>query len=174
MRMIKGFLIAITGLFIMVTLVSLLIPSRVIVTRGEVVNGKSDKVFSEVLNFRNWVHWQPVFKEDPSVFRYSPDSNATGSFCEWESNGKKNKLLITGIEPNRVRILLSRTGEINVENVISVLPLTDSNSVQVEWQALTKLKWYPWEKYYGIFIEKLTGFGYEESLKGLKSYVETH
>ena len=174
MRMIKGFLFVITGLFIMITLVSLFIPSRVIVVRGVEVNANSQKVFDEIRNFHNWHHWQPVFKADPAKMRYSADSTTAGSFCEWESNGKKNKLLFTTMDPNRVTVSLSREGEIDVTNVISVLPLSDSNRVQVEWQALTRLKWYPWEKFYGIFIEKMTGSGYEDALNSLKSYVESH
>lgn len=172
--MIKGFLFAITGLFIMITLVSLLIPSKVVVTRGVEINANSRKVFDEIRDFHHWRNWQPVFKAGLSKINYSADSATRGSFCEWESNGKKNKLLFSTMDPNRVTVLLSREGEADVTNVISVLPLSDSNRVQVEWQALTKLKWYPWEKFYGIFIEKQTGPGYEDALNSLKAFVEAH
>ena len=46
--------------------------------------------------------------------------------------------------------------------------------MQVEWNAVTRLKWYPWEKFYGIFIEKSSGQGYEDALNSLKTYVEGH
>lgn len=174
MQMIKGFLFAITGLFIMITLVSLLIPSKVVVTRGVEINANSRKVFDEIRDFQHWQNWQPVFKAGQSKMTYSADCGMRGSFCEWESNGKKNKLLFSTMDPNRVTVLLSREGETDVMNVISVLPLSDSNRVQVEWQALTRLKWYPWEKFYGIFIEKQTGPGYEEALNSLKAFVEAH
>jgi hypothetical protein len=51
-------------------------------------------------------------------------------------------------------------------------PVTDSSAMQVEWRVLTKLKWYPWEKFYGIFIDKLTGPGYEVALNNLKELAE--
>lgn len=168
MRLIKGFILAIAGLFIMITLVSLLIPSRVMVTRGVEVNATASKVFAEINNLRNWQHWHPVFKNDSSKVIFSNSS------CEWETNGRKNKFLITADSGQQVTINLERVGENAVTNFISVLPLQDSNRVQVEWRAVTKLKWYPWEKFYGIFIERFSGPGYEDALKGLKDYVEGH
>ncbi len=174
MRLIKGFVLAIAGLFIMITLLSLLIPSKVMVTRGVVVSANAKKVFAELANLRNWQHWQPIFKSDSLKLNFSMDSTGVNSFCEWESGGKKNKFTITGIKEFEITTPLSREGENDVTNTITILPLADSNSVQVEWRALTKLKWYPWEKFYGIFIEKITGQGYEDALNGLKAYAENH
>jgi len=59
-------------------------------------------------------------------------------------------------------------------NTIRVLPLSDSGRVQAEWSVLVRLKWYPWEKFYGIFIEKISGQGYEDALSSLKAYVENN
>lgn len=174
MRLIKGFVLAIAGLFIMITLLSLLIPSKVMVARGVVVNTNAKKVLAELTNLRNWQHWQPVFKNDSLKLGFSTDSKSVNSFCEWESSGKKNKFTITAIKEFEITAALSREGENDVTNTISILPLADSNSVQVEWRALTKLKWYPWEKFYGIFIEKITGQGYEDALNSLKAYIESH
>jgi hypothetical protein len=174
MRLLKGFILALAGLFIVVTLVSLLIPSKVVVSRGVVVNATASKILPQIVNLHNWEHWHPVFKAMPGAMHYSKDTIGPGSFCEWENNGKKNKLLITAQADNQVSIALVRKGENDVINILSILPLADSGSVQVEWRAQTKLKWYPWEKFYGIFIEKLTGQGYDDALNSLKTYVEAH
>ena len=174
MRMIRGFIFALIGLFIMITLVSLLIPSRVMVTRGVVVNAGAKKVFAQVGSLQNWKNWQPVFKSDSFAIRFSQGANGVNPFCEWKSRGKKNRLVVTGQAENTITIALQREGENEVTNTINILPLPDSNTVQVEWRALTRLKWYPWEKFYGIFIEKVTGQGYEDALNNLKAYVENH
>ena len=174
MRLIKGFIFAVAGLFIMITLLSLLIPSKVMVSRGVVVNANAKKVFAEISTLRNWKHWQPVFKNDSIKINFSAGGTGTNSFCEWESNSKKNKLIITATVENQISAALRREGENEVSITIAILALPDSNSVQVEWNALTKLKWYPWEKFYGIFIEKSSGQGYEDALNSLKTYVEAH
>ena len=172
MRLVKGFILAMAGLFIMITLLSLLIPSKLMVTRGVVVNATADKVFPEISNLQNWKHWQPVFKADAAKMVFGGAASGINSFCEWDSKGKKNKLIITAIAENQVTVSLVRKGENDIINMISILPVADTRQVQVEWRSLTRLKWYPWEKFYGIFIEKLTGQGYEDALNGLKKYVE--
>jgi hypothetical protein len=174
MRLIKGFLLALTGLFIMVTLLSLLIPSRVIVSRGVVINKTASLVFAEISDLHNWKHWQPVFKADSAKINFIENNTGKVDSCEWVSNGKKNIIHITARAENQITAMLGREGENEVTNVISILPLPDSNRVQVEWKSLTKLKWYPWEKFYGIFVEKITGPGYEDALNSLKSYAESH
>ena len=173
MRLIKGFLFVFIGLFILITLFSLLIPSQVVVTKGVVVNSNAKKVMNELTTLENWKHWLPVFKPDSiKLSFYSPPG--VNSICEWESGGKLNRFRIDSISADKAEINLAREGELDVRNMIRIFPLADSNSVQVEWKAVTKLKWYPWQKLQGLFIEKMSGDSYEQALKSLKEYVERH
>jgi hypothetical protein len=174
MRLFKGFFIVLSGLFIFITILSLFIPSKLMVSRAVVINANADKVFSEINNLQNWKHWQPVFMSDSAQMQFKTEANGISNYCEWDSKGKKNIIEITGTKNNSITALLRRSGENDVQNTISVLPLSDSNQVQVEWNVLVKLKWYPWEKFYGIFIEKVSGQGYEDALNSLKNYVENH
>ena len=174
MRLFKGFFIVLAGLFIFITILSLFIPSKLMVTRAVVINAKADKVFNEVSDLRNWKHWQPVFIRDSANIRFDVDANGASNSCTWESKGKENKMLITGKQNNAIAAILVRKGENDVLNTISILPLADSNQVQAEWNVLIKLKWYPWQKFYGLFIEKLSGQGYEDALNSLKAYTENN
>ena len=144
------------------------------VTRAVVINANAGKVFSEISNLQNWKHWQPVFMNDSSKINFKTDAKGISNYCEWDSKGKKNIVEITNRNNNSISAILKRRGENDVQNTISVLPLADSNQVQAEWNVLIKLKWYPWEKFYGIFIEKVSGQGYEDALNSLKNYVENH
>jgi hypothetical protein len=144
------------------------------VTRAVVINAKADKVFNEISDLKNWKHWQPVFRNDSAIIKFDTDVNGVSNTCEWYSKGEKNKIIITEKKGNKIMVSLIREGENEVFNTISVLPLADSNQVQAEWNVLIKLKWYPWEKFYGIFIEKITGQGYEDALNSLKAYVENN
>jgi len=174
MRLFKGFFIVLAGLFVFITILSLFIPSKLMVSRAVVINTNADKVFGEINNLQNWKHWQPVFMSDSSQIQFKTDESGVSNHCEWDSKGKKNLVEITAKKNNSIAAVLKRSGENDVQNTISVLPLTDSNQVQVEWNVLIKLKWYPWEKFYGIFIEKISGQGYEDALNSLKNYVENH
>jgi len=172
MRLIKGFILALAGLFIVVTLVSLLMPSSVVTVRAVTIHAKAEQVFSEIADLKNWKHWHPLFIKDSSAIRLSEPSSGNNAYAEWNSSDKKNKLQITAVQQEHVELSLMRTSENDVNNMISVTSLNDSNNIQVEWRVLTKLKWYPWEKFSGIFIDKMTGPGYEAALNNLRKLIE--
>jgi len=167
-RLLKGFAIALLGLFLFITILSLFIPSRIQISRGVLIHARAPVVFAQVNSLAEWKNWHPVFKNDPSGIRF------TGDTALWVSKGKLNRFFITGRAGNSITASLDREGENPVLNTINLLPLADSNQVQAEWNMLIKLKWYPWEKFYGIFIEKMSGQGYEEALNSLKGYCEAH
>lgn len=172
LRLFKGFFIVLAGLFVFITLLSLFIPSKLMVTRAVVINARAEKVFDHISNLQQWKRWQPVFMNDSASITFFTGADGVSDSCAWVSKGKKNTMHFTQKAGHSVSAVLKREGENEVLNTISVLPLADSNQVQAEWNVLIRLKWYPWEKFYGIFIEKITGEGYDEALKSLKSYVE--
>ena len=173
-RLFKGFFIVLAGLFFFITLLSLFIPSKVMITRAVVINANAGKVFNQISDLQKWKHWHPVFINDSAIIKFDTDATGISNTCEWESTGKKNSIHITGKKDNALTATLFREGENDVLNTMRVLPLADSNQVQAEWNVLVKLKWYPWEKFYGIFIEKITGQGYEDALNSLKAYAENN
>ncbi|HMK04008.1 MAG TPA: SRPBCC family protein [Ferruginibacter sp.] len=174
MRLFKASIIGLTGLFIFITLISLLIPSKIRVTKAVAIQAEAARVFAQISDIQNWKNWQPVFKRDSAVIVFGKDGEGNVNSIEWESKGKKNKFIITSKKDNAITASLLREGESEVLNTITILPVAEQHQVQVEWNALIKLKWYPWEKFYGIFIEKVTGQGYEDALNSLKAYVEEH
>ena len=170
----KGVLVVFAGLFVLITLISLLIPSRIVVTRATTVQADSVKLFNEISDLSNWKHWHPVFKKNSSAISYTSITDQVNSFAEWKAQGKTNKLLITEVKYPYVKIALQRAGENDVENILSLLPVHEQGNMQVQWLSVTKLNWYPWEKFGGIFIEKMSGGGYDSALKSLKDYVESY
>ena len=174
MKVIKGALFVFTGIFIFITLISLLIPSRIVTARAVAVQADSLKLFSEISNLQNWKHWHPVFIQDSSGIAIKNNGNNTNSCAEWTTKGKKNILLLTSVKYPAITFLLKREGENDSENTLSLATVQEQGNMQVQWVAITKLKWYPWEKFSGIFIEKMAGSGYEIALQSLKNYVESH
>lgn len=167
-RLVKGFIIALAGLFVFMTLLSLFIPSRIRISRGVLIHAQPALAYAQVSELSNWKNWQPVFKKDPAGIRINGDT------AYWQTGNRENALFVTGRTANTVSAMLERKGENAMINTLRVLPLADSTQVQVEWNAEIRLKWYPWEKLYGIFIEKMSGQGYENALNGLKEYCENH
>jgi hypothetical protein len=172
MRLIKAFLTGAIGLFIVMTLLSLLIPSNVKVSRTTLINNTTTtNVLTQVTTLSNWKNWHPVFKSSDAKINIIPGAGDTAAEIIYGT--KSVKLLITAADSTTVKFTLQSPGESDIENEIFISPILNQANVQVEWRALNKLKWYPWEKFYGIFIDKLTGPGYDEALTGLKDYLET-
>ena len=169
--MFKAFLFVATGIFILVTLISLLIPSRVMTTKSVTIHAPKEKISAAIKDLQVWKKWHPVFKTD-STIRISVPSTGPGANIEWVQADKKNNLTVKEDFPEGIKLSLDRPGEKPVENSILILPVEEAGTYHVEWRSLTKLKWYPWEKFAGIFVSDITGPGYEIALNELKKYIE--
>ena len=174
MKVAKGALVVFVGLFIFLTLISLLIPSHIVTTRAETVQADSIRLYSEIADLKNWKHWHPVFMQDSAKMNFSASSTNVNDFVEWNSNNKKNRVVISERKFPYIKILLQRDGENDMENILALREVQEKGNMQVQWTSITKLKWYPWEKFSGIFIEKMSGAGFEIALASLKTYVESH
>ncbi len=174
MKMLKGALFVFVGLFALITLMSLLIPSKIVVAKSTTVQADSIKLFREISDLKHWLHWHPVFVNDSASIRFSDVTDQVNARATWNSGGKQTSLVITEKKYPTVTVAMQRAGENDVINILSITPVQEEGNMQVQWQSITKLKWYPWEKFSGIFIEKMAGSGYQVALDSLKLYVETH
>ena len=173
MRFIKAFLFGLVGLFIMITLISLLITSKVRVSRAIVVsNTTAGKIYQQVADVKNWQNWHPMFKPGIATINFGNITEGKNASCDIIYNNKTTHLIITDADSGSVKFLLQSPGENDIRNEINFTQLTAAQEITVEWRALTNLHWYPWEKFYAIFIDKITGPGYETALNGLKNFIE--
>lgn len=172
-RFIKAFLFGITGLFLVVTLLTLLITSNVRVSRATVINNTSiDKIYQQIVDLKNWKNWHPIFKTGVAVINFTNKTVDKNAACDIVYNNKTTHLLITNIDSTSVKFILQSPGENDIENTIILSQLSSDKEIRVEWRAVTKLHWYPWEKIYAIFIDKISGPGYDAALNGLKDFIE--
>lgn len=175
MRFIKAFIFGIVGLFGIITLLSLLIPSNVRVSRTTVINFTSkDQLLQQTADLKNWQHWHPMFKAGVAIINYGTVSAGKNAACDIIYNGKTTHLVINNTDTASVEFSLQSPSENDVQNAIAFIPMPSANDTRVEWRANTKMHWYPWEKFYAIFIDKLTGPGYDVALKGLKEFMESN
>lgn len=173
MRLIKAFVFGLVGLFIMITLISLLITPNVRVSRAvSISNTNLQSIYQQTANLKNWQNWHPIFKPGIAAINFEDSSIGKNAACTIIYNNKSTHLIITDADSNGVKFLLQSAGENDIKNEINFTTLTTSKDITIDWTALTHLRWYPWEKFYAIFIDKITGPGYEDALNGLKSYLE--
>ena len=167
MRVLKGLVFVAVGLFIVVTCISLLMPSTVVVTRAEIMPGDSASAAMQVRDLENWKHWHPYFAGQTVEQGKLDNGNA---YLQWEHKGNTYRFEELMKYPNGLRVAFVRSGENDVINDVTVFRAGLQN--QVEWKAVNKIKWYPWEKFGALFLNDITGPGYEEALKSLGNYLE--
>src|SRR5689334_4059272 len=116
MRLIKGFLFVLTGLAVMITLFSLLIPSNVKISRSVIINDTTGKIITQLTNLKNWKNWHPIFMTNDATINY------LGNGCDIVYHNKTTHLTLQSTSVNDVQFLLQSEGENDIENEILVTP----------------------------------------------------
>lgn len=164
---IRSFFVVIAGFMVLITLFSLLMPSTVIVHRTALVNS-GDSALSKLQHLSRWPEWYPAHRESMQT-----GSDANGkAYLQFERNNKMYRFEAEESFPHGIRVNFYRENERPVSNIISVLQLEDGT--QLEWKAIHKLPWYPWEKFAGIFLNEMAGPVYQQALDSLAASVESH
>ena len=172
MRLVKAFLIGATGLFMIITILSLLIPSRARVSRTVLIdNVTKEKIYAQVYDLQNWKNWHPSFAPGVATVNFGKLTAAMDGGCDIVYNNKTTHLIITRTDTTVIAFTLTAPGENDILNEIHFHSI-DGQQTRVDWDAVTHLHWYPWDKFYAIFIDKLTGPGYETALNALKHFME--
>ncbi len=165
LRLAKAFFIVLFFLLASITLISLIIPSRVAITKSAEVLATPAVIMDTVKQLATWQRWYPVLEAyEKEISQLTTSANE----MSWQHNGKVSSIEILEQQSNAIRFLYKSAGNPDVENMITCFVIENKpNSANVEWTAVTNLGWYPWEKFSGLFIEKVTGASYEYGLANL-------
>lgn len=168
MRLIRFALLSVVTLFLVMTALSLLFPSNIRVGRVINVTASRKQVAAAVADLRSWEQWNDFVSKTPLThIRYSSPSAGTGAFL------RSDELRIDELEADTSAVLLNwnLTGGKQFAGGFQFVSL-NPDSLTVQWWFDLHFRWYPWEKL-GVFVyDRKLGPAMEESLKGLKRYVE--
>lgn len=151
MRLIKLALFSFVFIFLVVTAISLLIPSHIRISKATNVLASRDSIFSLIKNENNWHRWHPIYKDSAAV-------------KEWQAADKKvlantdSTFVLEMKKPDRKSFVTGWQ--------LYHYPHTDSLTIQ--WYMDFKLSWYPWEKFSSMFYENTYGLMMEQGLSNLK------
>jgi predicted PurR-regulated permease PerM len=162
MRLVKLGLISIVVLFVVIFCISLLIPSKVRISRAINITAPKDSVTRYLADLRQWPKWNTLItKQELTNPWYS--NNAFTSDKLQVRLGKVDTDTIT-------TIWQQSTGR---ETFSGFNLHTADNTIVVQWYFDFQLKWYPWEKFGSIIFDKQLGPPMEQSLGELKKKLET-
>ena len=173
MRIVK-FIIFLASIFVIIFLISLLLPSKVTVSKSVVINATGEKVKDQIVHFEEWKNWYPAFEnKDISVTKNLPPANILSSVTLKDSKGKSITLnLVDTIKSTiLVEVQSSSSTEVNYQFILT--PKLNEQT-QLTWNVNTTLGWLPWKKMEGILFDKLSGTQYESALDNLRKAAEAN
>ncbi len=162
-------------MFLLVTAISLLIPSHVRISKAINIGTVADSVWNQVDDLGKWESWNPFFN-NLATKRVTYLDTADG------------KLNAVKVESTTIRWKEKNATE-HIAEMLSGnrLPMmsgwkcipgqqTDSNalsdSLTLQWYMDFKLRWYPWEKFASLMLENSYGTQMEQGLTNLKELLE--
>jgi hypothetical protein len=164
MRIIKLIIISIVSLLLIITIISLFIPSRVRISRVVQINSSRDKVMPQLADPTNWKNWYP----DLDSARYVYVGGVAKGLVLNEKTHQS--LVITAIKRNEVVAEYDSPNK-KITATWQVMPSGDS-SVTVQWNMDFYLHWYPWEKFSSFVFERIYHPQLQRGLNNLKTLLE--
>ncbi len=170
MKYFKMALLSFVVFFSMFTVIGLLFPSHINSANAVILNQKKQTVLKELQVSGSWIKWYPFFQPGIGGHINNVDKDSTIFF-----NDKKELLLYNKkTDSNAVSFYIENNKGRIIEHNIMVLDISgDSNQVQLVWKETEKLKWYPWERFRGLVLEKAKKEYLEIVLDSFKKYVDT-
>lgn len=166
------FIIFLLSIFVIIFLISLLLPSRVTVAKSVDINAAREKVMNQIVNFEEWKDWYPAFKdENITIIKNASNRNMFSSITLKDVNGKSVNLNLIDSSQNIIDIQLESSSSTKV-NYQFILTPKINNQTQLTWNVNINLGWLPWKKIEGILMDKFSGPQYETALENLKKAAE--
>lgn len=160
MRLIKLGIISIIGISIVITLMSLLIPSTARVSRAITIEAPIDSVRYRVQELDQWKSWNLLVQHDQQT-----DLTYT------KGSVRSNEMEVRFISADSGAIY-TEWKQKDQEPVSSAFTITASGDATVlQWYFDFKVKWYPWEKFGSIIFDRQMGPPMERSLDKLRKHV---
>ncbi|PUZ22485.1 Polyketide cyclase / dehydrase and lipid transport [Chitinophaga costaii] len=177
MRFFKLFVISIFGLFVVVFLLSLLIPPDAMVERTGVIEAPPATVYDHLGDLRHWKSWYPMFAEDSLWdLTISNPSNAAGANVRWTNKqdpsdtGRLTLMRVDSTAGVYYR-LVARKGQL-ADGGIEFKSTSDGKSTAIHWYVTSHLGYMPWWKFFGFVADRVLGPQMESALNTLRDDCE--
>ena len=166
-RLLRLVLFSTIGLFCLMTIIGLLLPDTVKVSRTKDIEVPIDSIKPYIFQLKSWTNW--IYGADSvqvTMTGMSKDGNPAvmlmGGF-EISIREKTDSTMVTVWKSKENPMQLSR---------ITILPRNKNNAATVNWTFEQALKWYPWERLSSMMFEKIFGIPMELGLEKLKAVCE--
>jgi uncharacterized membrane protein len=168
MRFLKLAVISFIILFAVITVIGLLFPSTVSVSRAIEVAAPKDTIYKYLSDIKYWKLWMEGADTNTITFE-SARTAGTGAVAKIGTG----EVTITHTTPDSIYTIW-KSAEGNIQNSgFTILPHLKDSGFTVQWYFQQKLNWYPWERFASLGNDKILGPVMEQSFDRLKKILET-
>ncbi len=154
MRIFKLALISFVFFFLLFTLISLMVPSQVRISKAINIGAPKNGIQTAIKNTNLWHNWHPG---------YAKSLSSTAQLPQIKPVLQNDSL----IEMN----LIYRSGK-TIKNGWQLYQHSGTDSITLQWYMDFNLKWYPWQKFGSLFYENTYGAMMQQGLTNLKTFTE--
>ena len=158
MKLIKLGVISVIALFIVVTLIGLLFPSKVVVSRAIDIEAPADSIYAVTKDLFGWKKWvQGLESKEINSGSQTKIGNST--------------IFITAVSKEKISgKWVEKNGDQQTTDLYIIA--TPQNKTIVNWQFEQQIKWYPWTRLSSMLNEKVIGQMMEMNLANMKKIIE--
>src|SRR5215211_4593178 len=157
-RLIKLAIISFIVLFLVVTAISLLIPSHIRISKAINIGGhQKASIFAQIIDTGRWQNWHPVFMTNPLPVKTASIYRILQSATDLE-----------------IVYQLRQDHHKQVTNGWKIYSYTTTDSLTLQWFMDFEVPWYPWQKFGSLFYENTYGVMMEQGLSHLKASAQSH
>ena len=173
MRILKHLAILFVGISTVLTAFSLLMPGEVMTSRWVITGPDRDAALRELRDLRGWPRWNLLLDGARDLKVSMPASEVdTGGTIEWtDAKGRASRFVVVENTENGLVTTLKIGDDRPLQTGFSV-EKRRTDSVQVVWFLIEKLRWYPWERFYGMMASDMKGPLMQESLLRFKGELD--
>ncbi|MEO5562164.1 MAG: SRPBCC family protein [Chitinophagaceae bacterium] len=169
MRFVRLAIISFVMLFLVIWGLSLFIPSHIRLSKAINVKASKDSVMLMLKDPANWRYWYPGLDSAKPMYTQGV---LTGMIIN--NSDTSHPVYISKIKEDNEEVTAHFLGN-NMNPVVNVWKTIEhptSDSLTLQWYMDFDLRWYPWEKFSSIALEKSYAPKMEQGLSNLKKRVE--
>jgi hypothetical protein len=161
-RLIRLAIISIIFFSFLITGISLFFPSHVRLSKAVNILTTRDSTVTAIGSFKKWEHWHPLLLNSKNPRLSSGDTLHLGeASIVWTK--KDSSEYVAEMRQASGRPVISGW---------KIIGEKGKDSLIVQWYMDFRLKWYPWEKFSSLLLEKRYGPQMEQGLTNLKNFLE--
>ncbi len=170
MRFVRLALLSFIFLFLVIWGLSLFIPSHITLSKAINIKAPADSIAAMIKDPLNWKKWYPGMN---SSLPYYENGVLKGMIVNNSDPENPVYLKLDKEEGNLITALFVGRNMKPIVNTWRVIERTPTDSLALQWGMNFDLRWYPWEKFASLALEKTYGPKMEQGLIELRKRVQS-